>query len=329
MRRECTLGRFVLACAVLTLLSTNTHLAAFPGGGAAMMQDPILNPVQNSAVTTFLRAECIVIGKVRSIETEPAIAATTEREKFKTVFKVAVIAVDETLAGDKSAKTVRVGFRIINKNYKNPLPGLAPLHLTPPSELEVGQEGYFVLVKHYEQPFFLMPGSFGFDGQPRIGGDFGGDGTLIKKGTPLFESDVAMMKRCSKLMEDPKAALKSKDVEERLLATAILITKYRTPPPMDLYLRMGVPLGQPAPIAKMEPIDAVESRLILEALALADLNRATDAKLKISALGLFNKLGLTKADGWDPNETDAARKWLKANADKYRIQRFVSKKTSS
>ena len=46
---------------------------------------------------------------------------------------------------------------------------------------------------------------------------------------------------------------------------------------------------------------------------------------------MFFRLGLTPKDGWtqpkDFNQTaDEAKKWLKNNADKYRIERFVADK---
>ena len=45
------------------------------------------------------------------------------------------------------------------------------------------------------------------------------------------------------------------------------------------------------------------------------------------------RLGLTDKDGWTPpktgNQMDAAKKWLKDNAGKYRIQRFVAPKVEA
>ena len=80
---------------------------------------------------------------------------------------------------------------------------------------------------------------------------------------------------------------------------------------------------------KTEAVPAEESRLILRALADADWSGRAFAPL--SPQGVFLRLGLTEKDGWKPpadlrNFPAAAQKWLKENAGKYRVRRYVPAK---
>jgi hypothetical protein len=80
----------------------------------------------------------------------------------------------------------------------------------------------------------------------------------------------------------------------------------------------------------MEPIDAEESKLILQALAQADWTKPV-TPMDVSAQRVFNQLNLTAKDGWTRPKVakefpTAAKKWLQENAGKYRIQRYASAK---
>src|SRR5262249_20100477 len=118
---------------------------------------------------------------------------------------------------------------------------------------------------------------------------------------------------------DPMASLKSKDADERVLTAGMLIHRYRD------YRKN--PTGK----AKQEPIDAAESKQILLALAEADWNKGGTPG-SIHPQMAFGMLQLTDADGWRPDFKDpngfqtAAKKWLKDNADKYRVKQFVPEK---
>jgi hypothetical protein len=72
------------------------------------------------------------------------------------------------------------------------------------------------------------------------------------------------------------------------------------------------------------------SKLILEALAGADWGAPNGP---VSPHASFVRLGLTDKDGWaQPDDikefAPAARKWLRAHADSYRIQRYVPEEKS-
>jgi hypothetical protein len=108
--------------------------------------------------------------------------------------------------------------------------------------------------------------------------------------------------------------LKAKNADERLLAAAILVEKYRS---------------SPGPNPKQEPIDADESKQILQVIADADWTAQWNfSSLRPIAGQLFQRLGVSKNDGFAPppggNYQAAAQAWLRENAHKYRIQRFVA-----
>src|ERR1700738_5017845 len=94
----------------------------------------------------------------------------------------------------------------------------------------------------------------------------------------------------------------------------MLETRYRTPK---------------AWAQKTEAIGAEESKRILQALAEADWTPKPGDAFVTTPDKAFAQLGLTDKDGWaQPADfkdyPEAAKKWLKENADKYRIQRFVA-----
>jgi hypothetical protein len=130
-----------------------------------------------------------------------------------------------------------------------------------------------------------------------------------------YEAQAAIVKKAITFLEDPKKGFQSKDAGDRLLTAALLLGKYR-------------PWGQGS--QKQEAIDAAESKMILEALAEADWQKF-DALTQLNGQQLFARLGLTAADGWTPPMNfqqmgPAAKEWLKANAGKYRVKRFVTEK---
>jgi hypothetical protein len=138
----------------------------------------------------------------------------------------------------------------------------------------------------------------------------------IAKSAPSFAKDVEVAKRCAKLLADPDAGLKAENAEERLLTASLLLTRYRT-----------VKEGQ----TKQELIDAEQSKQILEAIIRADWSKSARAD-QPSAQQTFAKLGLSmQRDGWRPPDDykdlpEQAKLWLKANAERFRIQKHVAEK---
>jgi hypothetical protein len=180
---------------------------------------------------------------------------------------------------------------------------LRPYRGFPQANLTEGQEACLFLTQHPTANFYVM--------QPLFG-------AVNKAGNPNFKKEVEEVRRAAKLLDDPKAGLRSEDAGERFLTAALLITRYRTPRPSA-----GTPL-------RTEPVDAKESKLILQALADADWGNPDLRRGQMNPQAVFFRLGLTRQDGWSlpPGTTvreipQAAKKWLREHADTYRIQRYV------
>lgn len=144
---------------------------------------------------------------------------------------------------------------------------------------------------------------------------------VTKTDNPNFKTELDEVKKTAKILAAPLASLKSKDSEERILATSLLITRYRS---------------APGPDAKTEKVPADESQLILNNLAEADWNAMRGGRFgfMVTPQQLFYQLGLTPADGWtQPRDfkaiPEAAKKWLKDNAGKYQVVRYSRTKPAT
>lgn len=138
---------------------------------------------------------------------------------------------------------------------------------------------------------------------------------VLRKSDGNFDSQMQVVKKAVEFLNEPKKGFTSKNTDDHLLTASLLLGKYR-------------PWGTASD--KLEAIDAAESKQILEALAAADWQKI-DPVTQINAQQMFFRLALTPADGWmQPANFQqigpAAKEWLKANADKYRVKRFVFEK---
>jgi len=236
-------------------------------------------------------ADAVIVGKVEALEPQDMKVGTTN-------YRIAVVRITQGLRGTKDEKTVRVGFI-----PTPPQPKGGPIVVTSgPREVQfqVGQEGLLLLVKKGKENFYVLPGPVGY--------------YVGSEKNPSFEKEVQGIKGFAKAIEDPQKALKSNDADEQLVAASLLIDKYRS-------------LRGPGKV-KLEPIDAEESKRILQVLADADwkaqLNFST---FRPNAAGLFQQLGVAAKDGFMPppggNYQEAAHRWVRENMEKYRIQRLV------
>ncbi len=242
--------------------------------------------------TRVVNSDAVIIGKVVALEPQDVMVD-------KVNYRIAVVKIDQGLRGAKDAKTLRLGF------IPPPMGGVRPGPIIRPGfrgvQLQVGNEGLFLLKKHAKENFYMLGGPAGY--------------FISSDNSKNFDKEVQAVKQVTKLMENPQAGLKSKDGDERLLAAAILIETYRT---------FRGP-GQ----AKQEPIDAAESKQILLALADADWKAPVNlGSMRPNPALLFNRLGIAANDGWRPqpgaNIQAAMQTWLRDHADTYRIQRFVA-----
>jgi len=248
-------------------------------------------------------ADVVVVGKISAIEDKTVMARRFPGAPEKTEFKVALVQITDPLKGAKGLTIVRLGF--VPPMAPPPVqPGVPRIgggfNRFPQLNHTVGQEGIFLLTKSPDADFHVAQNYY----------------DVIDKKAGNFAQELALVKRAAKLMDEPAAGLKSSDAEERLMTAAMLLTKYRTPKP-----------GVKNP--KTETVDAEQSKLILAAIADGDWTRRDPQKL--SAALVFQRLNLTAKDGWNPPKFKNyqkefpvyAQQWLKDNAAKYRVQRFV------
>jgi hypothetical protein len=267
-------------------------LLSLPAFGQAEPKVAVIAP--QPIAQRVATSDAVVVGKVTSIEEKPVAALPFPGSARKAEYQIAVVKIEDPILGAKGLTHLRIGFVPAQPGV------LRPGGYRPPT-LAQGQEVCLFLAQHPEGTFYTLPAYF----------------SVIDKKAPTFEKDVAEAKKDAKLLDDPGAGLESKDAPDRFLTAAMLVARYRQRKPS------ATPPAQ-------EPIDAGESKRILQALADADWtppNKPVPSQL--TPQNAFNLLGLTAKDGWTPPKDfkqfpDEAKKWLKENADKYRIERFVA-----
>jgi hypothetical protein len=276
-------------------------LVAAPALAKAMMIAPPPLP-QRAAV-----AEVIVVGKVTSFGDKLVSAKPPYGGDKNADYQIAIVKISDPIAGVKDAKEIKVGFIPPQAPPPNPNPGGPAVFIKryPQFTLALDQEACLFLVKHPTEDFYIGMNYYDI---------------VNKQNNADFDKNVDEVKRAAKLLADPAAGFQSKSADDRFLTAALLITRYRT--------------ARPGPVApKTEPIDAAESKQILQTLADADWNAKPMGPFafQMTPQAIFFRLNPTPADGWtQPKDAkdipDAAKQWCKDNVEKYRIQRFVAEK---
>ncbi len=264
------------------------------------------------------QSDAVLVGRVVAIEPMDVDASPIAGQP-NAKYRVAVVQVSEAIHGlKKDTQMVRVGFIAqnipggINGGIQiQPLPAIQPGQPVPFGrrpfiqnvQLDVGQDGIFMLNKHHKENFYLASSYNSF---------------INRQNNPNFDADVKTAKQLAKVMGDPIASLKADTREDRYVAAAVLIAKYRMP---------NNPTGQ---AVKLMPIDSAESKLILKALAEGDWQIGRFNATIPNPFELFNQMGVTQKDGYNPvnarNQQDistAMQKWLAENNAKYVIQKLV------
>ena len=242
-------------------------------------------------------SDLVFIGKVTEIEPAELDVKQFPGAKNTVKYKIAVIKITDAIRGVKEVKSVRVGF-IAPAPRQPGVPIIGGGRGGP--ALQVGQEGLFMLKMHASGQFYDAP-------------DFG---YFTPAAQQNFADEVKTARKVVAIINNTKGALESKENEERMIAASLLIGKYRQ--------RQG------AGPFREEPIDAAESKLILNALA--------NANWKVTRYGdpnpyqLFTQLGVTAKDGWNQPKKiksqddlrNAVQAWIRDKGDSYRIKRWVA-----
>src|SRR5262249_53728158 len=155
---------------------------------------------------------------------------------------------------------------------------------------------------------------------------------------------------CAKLLANPDASLKAKEADERFRTACLLIARYRNDRGHAFIAEIKANRRLPAavlnqlalesPRVKTEPIEAAQSKLILEALAGPDWTRP-DRIAQVLPQMYFLRLDRTTAEGWTPDDLGGnlelflsgslvadeklarpAKEWCRNNASTYRVLRF-------
>jgi hypothetical protein len=259
---------------------------------AMMIRPPSLS--QRVASSQF-----IVVGKVTGFG--PRLIKAEMFKGDKREMQVAKLKVEQTVLG-KAGKNIEVAYFAPSGPVGRPGGPIRPGLRGRTVQLKVDQEAMLFLSKHPGKDLYVVNAFFD---------------VVAKTGNPNFAKELDSVKKYVKLLAKPMDGLKAKDADTRLLTAGLLITRYRTPPVGGT----GVPATREVP--------AEESKLILTALAEADWKKNNPQDWGMNPPALFARLGVTPADGWTPpkdarNFLQEQQKWVKANAGKYRIKRYVA-----
>jgi hypothetical protein len=274
--------------------------------------------IQNRpAAQQAIQADVIVVGKVTEVEKEMSKATPFAASKDQVDYRVGVVKISESILGAKGLTTVRVGWQPAAANpiggpIGRPIGGPIRRPIRQPITLTVGQEGCFLLNKHHDGDFYVLSQW----GQP------------VDKKAADFGKQVEAVKKIVKILNDPTAALKTKDLADRQFAAGVLIQKYRSYPQNVV--------GQP----KLEDVSEEQSKLMMQTIAEMDWSKNEQKHgIFIGAQNMFGMLAIQPGqDGFNPpmfqqNQQDFAKvygdyvmKWVKDNAEKYRIKRYVAGK---
>ena len=238
-----------------------------------------------SLAARLAQADMVAAGRILSVESRP-LSLRLARGQEPLPFAVAILKIETMLRGDDRLTHVRVA-------------------LHQHQGIPVSFEGIFFLTAHAEEPVYTISSEWY-------------NSPINRASNPSYDKQVQELGRLGKLLADPLTSLKSPLSDARFLTAALLVSQFKT-------FRADIHEAN----AKTVPIDAAMSRLILKALAETDWNRAGD-DYRLSPWGVFVQLEAKPVDGWDVanmpsavHRTEAARSWLKANEDHFRIQTFA------
>ncbi|WP_029629946.1 hypothetical protein [Zavarzinella formosa] len=247
--------------------------------------------------TQAVHAEVIVLGKVVEIEDD-----TIEVAPFKGAapdqrvsFKIAIIKIENPLAGATGLTQLRVGFL-----------SDAPA----PFALTADMEGVFMISPHHAGDFHVA----------------GQRGIPLLKSDANYAKELETIKKIAGAIDDPITALKSKDKSERSLAAMTLLARYRGRPVNGKAVETDIPAEENKlliqAVAEMpwnpeETDQAKPSRSSVWHFLQTEQLGFQPPVINQPAPGApapdYNKL-------WE----EATGRFLKANADKIKIKKLVA-----
>lgn len=264
-------------------------------------------------------ADVVIVGKVvevdrDEVEVKPYRAAPKER---MLKYKVATLQIEDRLLGAGGITRIRVGFPAdgrptfaVTATVATVTDGVRPAGTVT---LAAGTEGCFALAKHPTADFYVIVGP-----------------PTYKKDAS-FAKQVDKLKRYAQAIDDPVAALKAKDLNDRFEAAQIILQRYLIPQGSN----------------KREPVPEEENKLLIALLkdlpwVPADGKRTrADGKAVPHRAALwysinpaefgFKRPDFPKRNPGDPPPNfdklmdEATTKFLAENGDKIKLKRFVQK----
>jgi hypothetical protein len=265
--------------------------------------------------------DVVIVGKVvevdrDDVEVVPYRGAPKER---MLKYKVATVQIEDRVLGAGGITRIRVGYLANANGFAGGIHTPVALTATnggrPPGVVTVapGLEGCFALAKHPNADFYVVVGA------PTYKKDSG------------FAKEVDRLKKYARTIDDPVAALKAKDLNDRFDAAQILLQRYL------------MPQGS----SKREPVPDEENMLLVALLTdlpwvPADGKRTrADGRIAPHRAALWysinpGEFGFTRPNppkrnpGDPPPNMDklmdeATTKFLTENGDKIKLKRFVQK----
>jgi hypothetical protein len=288
----------------------------------ASQSQPLIAASQ-PASTRAIYAEVVVLGKVTEIEKEtiegPAYVGAPKDQKA--TYKIAVVKIEDPLIGARGLTQLRVGF-LADGLAAAPMPGDGGPPVLGggrpvPGRLR-GAVAAVALIAGQEGCFFL---------DPLPGSDFyisSSIGPPLNKKDETFEKDMKAVQAVVKAIDDPVAALKAKDLNDRFRAAQAILQKHQT--------ARGNRTAR-------EAVPEQENKLLLGVLAelpwLPKEAPAGPGEVVPSRSALWHAVNWSEhgfkqpknAPGVDFNKVmdDATTAFLKENAEKIKLKRLVAK----
>lgn len=256
-----------------------------------------------------LTAPIVVVGKVASIEDDTVDAAPFPGSP-KAAHKIAVIKIEDALVGAKGLTHIKVGFLPpppappVNPN--GPIGGgIRPIRPRIDLSLKADQAGCFFLKKHPTADFYV----FDYMSQP------------LNASAENYKDELATTKKAIAAAADPLKALKAEKAEDRYIAAAAVVTKYRTPAERAN--------GAPKEVA----IPAEETKLIFAAILETDWTKFEAGvphpnqllgQTGVMVKGGFQPKPFTGQGDFNAQMKADFKKWIDGPGAKFVMKKFVA-----
>jgi hypothetical protein len=249
----------------------------------------------------------VVLGKVVNVEKDSVFINRYRGapKDQKVEYKIATVRIEEPLIGGRGLTQFRVGFPAdASTAALPPLPGRGPLTLT------VDQEGCFFLNPHNEGDFYVLA-----------------RGPLIKS-DKNYAKELEDVKKVAKILNDPVAALKAKDIEDRFRAASVLLERYRTNRSGKSTLREAVPAEENNLILALMvelPWQPKDTKPRLASDPVAPSRSALWYTIQQDLVGFKQPTVAPSASAADRNKIweDATTTYLKDNIEKIKLRGYT------